>query len=176
MANYNRDNKGRFSKKTKFLFTVVCALVFAGIYVVAIENEIKISNIPVTVVNAEIPVREMYEAKIRAIKEDMLKELSLGCETKGVKEPDGAILLDSNNKMSIGRYMFQIDTVIHYMKKLEGRNITRREAIEIAVDPDRAGQLAEKILFGEELGYKNWAICSAKLGIAKEIEILNKLK
>ena len=169
-----RNAKGQFTSN-KWLWITLFAMAMAIIFIMAIDNEIKISN-PINQVNAEIPVKDMYEAKIRAIKEDMLKELSLGCETKGVKEPDGAILLDSNNKMSIGRYMFQIDTVIFYSKKLEGKTITRREAIEIAVDPERAGKLAERILFEEPTGYSNWKICADKLGIAKEIEILNKLK
>lgn len=170
-----RDKKGRFSRKRKLFVFFLCAAITATVYTVAVDREIKIDN-PIPAVNAELPIKEIYEAKIRTVKEDMLKELSLGCETKGVKEPDGAILLDSNNKMSIGRYMFQIDTIIHYTKKLEGKTITRREAIEIAVDPQRAGKLAEKILFGEDNGYKNWKLCADKLGIAKEIEILKKLQ
>jgi hypothetical protein len=173
---YNRDSKGRFSKKKVFWTIVICAVVWAVLVLIAADKEINIQNkesiIPVQVAQAD---SVDYAAKILEIKADMLKQLSLGCETKSVKEPDGAIILDTNNKMSIGRYMFQIDTIKYYIKKYEDRVITSREAIEIAVDPTRAEALAEKILFREPTGYDNWAICSAKLGIAKEIEILKKL-
>jgi hypothetical protein len=172
---YNRDSRGRFSRKTKFFLIVGCGLALAIIYSIAIDNEIKIENKPVIVPEVKADSID-YAAKIMNIKTEMLKDLSLGCETKTVKEPDATILLDTNNQMSIGRYQFQIATIQFYVKKFEQRDITRVEAIQIAIDADRAGKLAEQILFGDPNGWKNWMTCANKLGLPKEIEILNQLR
>jgi hypothetical protein len=168
---YNRDNKGRFARSKK---AIIWFLVIVGIgayfIIIAKPRTFEVYN------EYQAQAADTLNAKLADLKTDMMDQLSLGCETKGVKEPDGAILLDANGKMSIGRYMFQIDTVIYFVKKYEGRTISRREAIELAVNPDRARALAEKILFTEVDGWQHWANCSNKLGLQKEIEIIKKLQ
>jgi hypothetical protein len=168
-----RNAKGQFTSN-RWLWIVLGAMALAIIFILAIDKENSIS-ISKPVVKADV-IEDKYGQKIVEIKKDLLKDLSLGCETKGVKEPDGAILLDTNKEMSIGRYMFQIKTVQYYIKKFEQRDITRVEAIQIAIDPVRATKLAEQILFNEPNGVSNWKLCGDKLGLQKEIEIIKKLQ
>jgi hypothetical protein len=141
---------------------VVPASIF---YIESIEKDIVV-----------VPEVDKYEIKIQTLKNKVLDDLSLGCETKGLKDPDGAIILDANNKMSIGRFMFQRETVQHYVKKFEGREITFREAIEISIDPVKSKALAERILFTEPDGWKNWLNCASKFNLANTIGIINELE
>jgi len=113
--------------------------------------------------------------KVKNLENEVLESLA-NCETGGIKDRDGAILLDTNNEMSIGRYMFQRNTVIHYYKRLYGKQIGRADAIKIAVDKEKATELARDILFDTKLGYKNWWNCNKKLNLKTKIEIIKKLK
>ncbi len=115
------------------------------------------------------------EAKISSSKDELVESLGKQCETKGSVEPDAIIILDTNNKMSIGSFQFQITTVQHYMKVLHQKEISRVEAIQIAIDHKKAAALAKEILFEVKGGYGNWATCAAKLDLPVQIALLNKL-
>ncbi len=132
----------------------------------------------IAVQNAVAPkafASETLEAKLATSKDDLVESLGLLCETKGAKEPDATIILDTNNEMSIGSFQFQIKTVQHYFKVLYQKEISRVEAIQIAIDHKRAAALTKDILFTVPNGYGNWAICAAKLQLPIQIAVLNKL-
>jgi hypothetical protein len=111
-------------------------------------------------------------AKIERAKDKIVDSLAKDCETKGTQEPDGAIILDSNNQMSIGAWMWQIKSIQHYVQKFEGRNITRVEAIRIAIDHEQAKALAKRVIFEEPDGVSNWANCAKKLQLYPKIEMV----
>lgn len=113
--------------------------------------------------------------RIERAKDKIVDSLAKDCETKDVKEPDAAIILDSNNQMSIGAWMWQIKSVQFYVKKFEGRDIDRVEAIRIAIDHDKAHELTKKVLFEEKDGWTNWLMCGKKLNLANSISIINNL-
>lgn len=113
--------------------------------------------------------------KIKELQNIILDDLSLNCETKGIKEPDAAIIYDTNGEMSIGRFMFQIKTVQLFVKHFEQRDITRLESIKIAIDPEQSKELARKILFEYENGVRNWHNCNVKLNLAKQIELVKRV-
>ena len=119
--------------------------------------------------------RETFEGKVDQLKQDLLNDLGPRCETKGLDEPDAAIVLDSNNEMSIGRYQFQRDTVIYYYSKLYGKDITRREAIEISVDPDKSGPLALDILFQDGYEHTDWINCTKWMDIDTKVENIKRI-
>jgi hypothetical protein len=118
--------------------------------------------------------------KLETLQYEVVDRLATECETKGKKEPDSTIIFDSNNEPSIGAWQYQRDTVVAYYKKFYGQEITRVEAIAIAIDHDKARELTRKILFEEEGkalegGWGNWTNCARTLNLPMQIELLNKL-
>jgi hypothetical protein len=175
--NYTRDNKGRFSRGKMWLWGILFLAIVSIVCVMWISQQPRIEVTTSDVTKLEVVeklTKEQYEAKIEQLKSDVLDDLA-SCESGGLKDPDGAIVLDVNGKMSIGRWMWQRESVIYYMEKLEGKKITNREAIELSVDPVRARELTARVLFGEKDGYKNWLNCANKFNLKTTIEIVNKL-
>lgn len=115
-----------------------------------------------------------YERMIKANQDEVLETLQK-CETGTVKEPNGAIILDTNKRMSIGRFMFQRRTVKYFYKKIYGEEINNAEAIAIAIDEEKVTELARKILFEEKDGYKHWLNCAKKHNLKDKIEIIKNL-
>lgn len=118
---------------------------------------------------------DTFNSRVETLKNEVVEKLA-GCEANGFTSDDAPIILDSNKEISLGRWMYQRDTVIYYVKKLYGQDITRKEAVLIALDDEKGASLTKDILFKEANGYKNWAICSKKLGLVNQIEIINKLE
>lgn len=177
--NYNRDNKGRFSSGKMWLWGILFLVVASVGCVMWISQQprFEVAMVASDVTKLDVVeklTKEQYEAKIKQLKSDVLDDLSLGCEVKGLADPDGTIVFDSNRVASIGRFQFQVKTIKFYIKKFEGRDITGREAIEIAVDPVKAKALAERIIFGEGKT-SDWANCSAKFNLQTTVNIINKL-
>lgn len=169
-----RDTKGRFRKRVKVLPAVIILLAVTGIAYVLPKDTIKYEAIHQVAAIDTLGAR--YEKKVEELKQGVLDSLA-SCETNGVKEPNAAIILDTNNKMSIGRYMYQITTVQHYVKVFYEREIDRREAILIALDSGSVplDELTEKIIFEDSKGIGNWHNCNKKNGLSKEIEVIKKL-
>lgn len=111
--------------------------------------------------------------KIEALKNDVVGRL-IKCESEGHSEADGIIVFDVNRVPSIGQFQFQPKTVQHYVREIEGRAITGKEAIEIALDTERAAGLAKKIIF-ERDGTRHWHNCATKLGLYREVKLIQKL-
>lgn len=112
--------------------------------------------------------------KIDNLKAKTLSTLK-ACESSGYSENDGIIIFDSNAKASIGLYQFQKATVIYYYKALYGKTITGKEAVLIALDDEKAGALAEDIIFKAGNGDKDWVNCFKKHKLAERVEIINEL-
>ena len=173
----HRNKRGRFASFRKHLYGYASLIiVFAVLF--SVSN--KTSAIPEPKVDIEALVEklsgEKLQAKIEELKHDLVRRLSEDCEAKGVKEPEGLIVFDSNGEASVGSHQFQVKTVQHYVKLFEDRDITRKEAILIATDWEQSSQLAEKIIFEEVGGIFNWENCEKKLGLAPEIEIIRRLE
>ena len=83
-------------------------------------------------------------------------------------------LKDTNNKASIGKLQFQAETVVNYTKLIERRTIDRKEAIQIALDGERAASLAKRIIF-EKDGLGNWHLCSKQLRLAPEVKFIRSM-
>jgi hypothetical protein len=129
-------------------------------------------------VDIEERVNAALAEKVRGLENEVIEELAR-CESHGAEEPDAAIILDSNNEISIGKLMYQRSTVQHYVKQFYGRDITRKEAILIAIDahPDISlDELTRKVLFEDEKGWRNWWVCGNRIGIAARIDIINKIR
>lgn len=112
--------------------------------------------------------------KLSVLKDGVVSSLK-GCESAGYKESDGVIILDTNGLMSIGPLQFQKKTVQHYYKTLYSKEITGKEAVEIALSDEKASALAKDIIFTTDKGIQNWINCDKKLGLSAEIKVLKKL-
>lgn len=124
----------------------------------------------------ETAPKDTLEAKVEEFKTDLLDTLQ-ACESAGRKESDGLIVFDSNAKASIGTFQFQIGTVKHYYKKFNAKDITNKEAILIALDDDKARELADQIIFeNNEDGLRNWYNCTKKHNLQGKLDIINKLQ
>jgi hypothetical protein len=129
-------------------------------------------------------LKELWDDKISSLKGDLLQELAKDCETKDVKEPYAAVILDTNNQMSFGPHMWQIDSVQRYVKKFYHQAIDRRTAILIALDAYPQiplYELSEKVAFDEAVingrgGIYNWKNCAVKLSLQDKIKWIHKLE
>lgn len=116
-----------------------------------------------------------YSQRVDSLKTEVVNKIK-SCESKGYVENDGLIILDTNNKMSIGQLQFQTNTVIYYYQKLYGQKITTKEAVEIALDTTKATKLAKDIFFLEEKGLSNWLNCANKHNLRVWVDVINQLE
>lgn len=169
-----RDRRGRFSRGSKGIIAVaviaVAFFIFNSHFNAWYEAE-TIEYVAPRVAYASISM----EAKVEVLKEDILDRL-MACESAGHSEEDGIIIFDSNNEPSIGQFQFQRDTVVHYYGTLYGKEITRKDAVVIAVDTEKARELAHDIIFGVQGGVFNWENCAESTGIVPEITVIKKLE
>lgn len=180
-----RNKKGQFKKKRqgRIMATLVLLALVAIVTVSHFkpqQDSVEVPNEPDVDQIVEQRTQEAISSKITQLEDEVLDTLAK-CETGGVEEPDGAILYDraANNdvrRMSIGRYMFQRRTIQHYIKTFEGREISKAEAITIAITPELSTELARKIIFTTENGHKNWFNCSKKHDLPGKIDLINQLR
>lgn len=178
---YRSPKTGRYARLSKrggYLFLLGIAVYLCAGYMVTASSPVSITNpIPQVVEKVIDNSDKKYQEKIDELKQEVLNTLSLGCEVKGVEDPDGALVFDKNEKASVGRFQFQINTVKHYYKVLYEQDITNSEAIAIAIDPDRATQLAKDIIFTTDAGVdSDWVNCSKWHNLQREVDIIKKLE
>jgi len=114
------------------------------------------------------PILTIAEAKMTAAelrKEEMLRELAT-CESGGHGEADRPIY--GFRGMFVGRFQFMPRTVMAYVQQRDGRQISLREATELAHDYDQAKDLAKYMIF-EQGRINDWPACSRKLGLHRQV-------
>lgn len=113
--------------------------------------------------------------KVNQLKGELVQDIR-NCEGGGYVEDDGLIIFDSNKVASIGVYQFQKKTVIHYYKQFYNQELTGKEAILLALDEEKANELATKIIFEAENGLSNWYNCSKKINGQGRLNIIKELE
>tara|TARA_R110000868_G_scaffold99181_2_gene273050 strand:- start:421 stop:999 length:579 start_codon:yes stop_codon:yes gene_type:complete len=127
-------------------------------------------------VNAEDKSQYMFDSKIEQLKNGVVNEI-LSCESAGHSEDNGIVVFDTNGKGSFGQLQFQKDTVIHYYKVLYGKTITGKEAVLIAMDTQKARDLAKDIMFStKNKAGKDWVNCERKFSSDKQIDLIKKMQ
>jgi len=114
------------------------------------------------------PILTIAEAKMTAAelrKEEMLRELAT-CESGGHGEADRPIY--GFRGMFVGRFQFMPRTVMAYVQQRDGRQISLREATDLAHDYDQAKDLAKYMIF-EQGRINDWPACSRKLGLHRQV-------
>ena len=137
-----------------------------------------------------------FAEKIDSLEKSVVEAVH-SCERQNYKESDGLVMYDpttaqheknmkkfnagtraivDTGELSFGTYAFKKSTVIYYYKTLYKQDITGKEAILIALDDNKAGQLTQDILFKTKDGYTNWINCSTKLSLVDMIQAIKKIK
>jgi hypothetical protein len=104
-------------------------------------------------------------------KNELLRQLAV-CESGGHGYTDRPIY--GGRGMYVGRFQFIPRTVINYVKQMDGRVLTPKEAVDLAHDYDQAAALAKYVIFDLN-GIWNWPLCNRKLGLAKQVVEINSL-
>ena len=117
--------------------------------------------------------------KVNELKGQLVSEIQK-CESAGYDENDGIITFDGNkNKKveipSIGTYQWKKSSIIYYYDTLYQKDITGKEAVLIALDDEKAGQLASDVIFRTDNGLSNWLNCSRKMGSVQKLQVINSL-
>ena len=114
------------------------------------------------------PVISVAEAKQSAAeqrKDEMLRELAT-CESGGHGEADRPIY--GFRGLFVGRFQFMPSTVRAYVQQRDGRQLSLREATDLAHDYDQAKDLAKYMIF-EQGRINDWPACSRKLGLHRQV-------
>lgn len=160
----------KFFRKV-FLVLGLIALIVAAFQI----GRVKFPSTEIVYENKTVLVDNLG-TKVEELKKDLVNELRQ-CESSGATEEDGIIVFDSNSKASIGLLQWQKASVIHYYKVLYGKEITGKEAVMVALDYEKASQLALDVMFktNNKAG-KDWFNCNKKLGLDQKIDWIKKLQ
>jgi hypothetical protein len=104
-------------------------------------------------------------------KDEVLRQLAV-CESGA--HGDAAVPVIGGRGLYIGRFQFTPRTVITYVQRMDGRELTWGQAVTLAHDYTQAAALAKWIIF-EQGGLYNWPACSKKLGLAKQVGEIKSL-
>lgn len=167
-----------FKWKVRKVIRRVCITVFA-FSVLTLAGAVGSKYFPEVVYQAQaerIVEQDNFTPKIDELKNKVVEDLR-SCESAGHEEDDGIIIFDSNSKASIGTLQFQKNTVIHYYKVLYGQDITPKEAVLIALDNQKSGQLAKDIIFNtKNMAGKDWYNCTKRLNLDSQVLMIKKLE
>ena len=115
------------------------------------------------------PVMSVAEAKAAALnnrKDELMRELAT-CESGGSGTSD--LRIYGGRGAFVGRFQFMPRTVMAYVKEREGRQLSFREATELAHDYDKAKDLAKYMIF-EQGRINDWPACARKLGLHAQVK------
>lgn len=165
--------------KIKSFFTIV-SLYGLGAVVALGFMEIGGYVNPTIKVEARDVLVDNLGRKVDQLKEDVLTTVQK-CESGEYNESDGLITFDphkTNKKVqhaSLGAFQFKVDTVQYYYKTLYNKDITPKEAILVALDDNKARDLAKDIIFKTKNGKSNWLICTDKKEVSRKLTVINEL-
>lgn len=140
---------------------IVVALVVAAAALTGCVHQPAAQSAP----QAAVAVVDPHQQAIDERKDDLVRRIAV-CESGDHGDSDAQIY--GYRGMYVGRFQFTRQTVVNYVRVMEGRTITQAEAAEIAHDYNRAAALAKFIIF-ELDGIRNWPACAHKFGLAREV-------
>lgn len=168
----------RFKHSMKVLFKRIVLIVITVGVIVGIYEIGSLNSNRIVYRNQEV-ILDNLTGKVNELKGQLVSEIKQ-CESGGIKEEDGLVTFDphpKNKKVqvpSFGSYQFKKSTVQYYYKKFYDKDISGKEAILIALDDQKAGELTSDIIFKDE-ALNNWFNCSKKLNSRAKLDIINNL-
>ena len=130
------------------------------------------------------------EKKIEELKQEVLDDLRHE-EIKGHLDADLVIVFDPKDSddircrkqgnvrlycYSFGDFNFKIATVQYYYYMFNGIDLSDTEAMNIALDPEQARELAYEIIFNEVGGIWNWKNSAEKIDAGNRITFIRSLE
>ncbi len=166
-----------FVKSGAGIILVVCAVAFG--YAYGTQTPVATADVKSTIVD--------MSAKAMAVRIEKLKiatvEQIRACESMSYKEKDGLVVFDprqggknDDSAMSYGTLQFKKATVIYYEKMLYKKDVTPKDAILIALDDQKSGELAEKIMFETKSMASDWQNCADKNDTNRVIKLIKQLE
>lgn len=147
-----------------------------------INNEIALNPIVKVETKVVDTSPEMFAKKIDTLEKSVVEAVR-NCERGGYNESYGLVTYDpkqgaaNNDKaMSYGTLQFKKSTVVYYYKSLYKKDITGKEAILIALDDGKSGDLAQDIMFKSPNLATDWLNCSNRLSLETMITAIKKIK
>lgn len=169
-----RDGKGRFALNLVKRFFRLC-LAGSGMTVIILSAYfIGQHHNPVVVYGEKEVIVDNLEIRKGELKEVLLDKLQ-ACESGGRNEEDGIVILDSNDVGSYGVLQFQRKTFMYYYEKMTGEKINGRDAIILALNKDKARDLARWIIFESGSGLRDWVNCAKHRNLTAELGFINSL-
>jgi hypothetical protein len=173
-SNITRNPNGQFTKRNRYILRITIFIILS-LAILALTHYYIITH--PTIINTTTTVDTspaMFAQKIDSLEKSVVEQVR-ACESNGHKESDGLIIFDSNKIASIGTLQFQTHTIIYYYKSLYHLTITPKEAIIIALDDAKAGELAKDIMFTSPNLANDWLNCSTRLSLTSTIQAIKKI-
>lgn len=156
---------------------IVCAIGFG--YAWGVHTPMATADVKSTIVD--------MSSKAMAVRIEKLKistvEQIRSCEEGIYREKDGLVVFDprqggknDDTAMSYGTLQFKKATVIYYEKLLYNIIVNPKEAILIALDDQKAGQLAQDVMFKTKSMANDWQNCAEKYDTNRVIKIIKNLE
>ena len=147
--------------------TIACAGLVASAFLI---SGCQLGGTPPTTSGFE-PAVDLRQKEIDERKEEIVRQLA-HCESGGWGPSDR--LIHGGRGAYLGRLQFTVQTVISYQLKRDGTQLSRQQAIELAHDYDRAGELAKFMIFDLEEPH-HWPLCARKIGLRSQMAAIKEL-
>lgn len=152
---------------TAFRATIACVGLVASAFLI---SACQLGGAPPTTAGFEPPV-DLRQKEIDERKEEIVRQLA-HCESGGWGPSDRRI--HGGRGAYLGRLQFTVGTVIAYQKRRDGTQLSRQEAVELAHDYDRAGELAKYMIFDLEEPH-HWPLCARKIGLRSQMAAIKEM-
>lgn len=119
--------------------------------------------------------------KINQLKGEIINDIFMS-ENGGNKEDDVLITYDPNprNKKvqiaSVGNCQFKLSTIQYYEKQLYNKDLTRKEALMIAISDEKCKELMTDIIFKYKDGWQEWYNSGKKINASDRLSIIRELE
>lgn len=177
-----RDYRGRFTTfkiKLRIFFRKLLkvSLFCASVYVAFLVG--RYINPEESIINV-VKAEDTLSAKIQEMKEGVVSTIRQ-CESSS--NPDLIYTFDPDPKYpkkqvaSFGQYQYKLKTIVDYTKTLYNKDITERQALDLALDEQQARQLTRDIIFsGKDKGVLNWYNCAKRYNLETKVQIIKELE
>jgi hypothetical protein len=166
-SSHESWQQGQIVNDLRFaLFSI--GLVAAALLVSGCQNII--GGTPPTTAGFE-PAVDLRQQEIDDRKDEIIRQLA-HCESGGWGPSDRPIY--GGRGAYLGRLQFTIQTTIAYQRKRDGTQLSRKDAIELAHDYERASSLAKYMIFDLEEPW-HWPVCARKISLRNQMAAIKEL-